>query len=237
MHRGKNPPYETAPYIPITCPHCHTVFTEIKESDIKTTKASKCLKHLRICKEYKGIVVPAPEKRHKDPAIAGLMERMQEMENRISSHEAVFDVLVNEYGMIRPITDQTVGPQIKMLIDQSSTSTAIVTVSDAAQMQEHQQLLVQQRELIDQQAKEHSLQLREKAERIATLERERDQCARIVRQKQEEIDRIKAEKSTMEGNLRAQIKRQKCGSSSSLLAQAQQSHKEYYKRSRSPSPR
>jgi len=62
VQKGKNPPYEVASYIPITCPHCNVVFTEIKESDIKTTKASKCLKHLRLCKMYEGDV-PAVEKR------------------------------------------------------------------------------------------------------------------------------------------------------------------------------
>jgi len=101
-----------------------------------------------------------------------------------------------------------------------------------------QKLMMEQHEAAHRREMEQNeMFLREKTERIATLERERDQYARIVRQKQEEIDRIKAEKSTMEGNLRAQIKRQKCGSSSSLLAQAQQNHKEHYKRSRSPSPR
>jgi hypothetical protein len=58
VQKGKNPPYEVASYIPITCPHCNVVFTEIKEGDIKTTKASKCLKHIRLCPEFKGEVPP-----------------------------------------------------------------------------------------------------------------------------------------------------------------------------------
>jgi hypothetical protein len=57
--RSKAPPYEEDRYIPITCPHCNVQFVEIKESLLKTDKASKCLKHLRKCTEFKGKV---PEK-------------------------------------------------------------------------------------------------------------------------------------------------------------------------------
>jgi len=57
--RSKAPPYEENRYIPIKCPHCNVQFVEIKESFLKSDKASKCLKHLRKCPEYKGTV---PEK-------------------------------------------------------------------------------------------------------------------------------------------------------------------------------
>ena len=121
---------QTRFYISITCPHCNKVFVDIPEEQMKTSKASRCLQHLRNCPEFNGDVAPAPEKKHKDLAFADLMERVQGLESTvasqgatIASHESVFDVLVNEYGMFRPITDETVRPQIKMLIDKSCSST------------------------------------------------------------------------------------------------------------------
>ena len=235
MQKGKNPPYEIASYVPITCPHCNIIFTEIKESDIKTTKASKCLKHLRLCKEYGGVVINAPEKKHKDPAIAGLMERMYDMERRITSHEAVFDVLVNEYGMFRPITDQTVRPQIKMLIDQSSAAsvacTAMVTASDAAQLRKQEddlqrqkdELIVQKDELIAEQKR----MMAQKDDELDKAKNEVQKKHNELQKKQTEVKRIQEERDIMEGKFRAQLKRQRCGASKSLLSQAEQGQKAY----------
>lgn len=240
MQKGKNPPYETALYIPITCPHCKVIFTEIKLGDIKTTKASKCLKHLRICKEYKGEVIPAPEKKHKDPMIASLMERMGGLESivasqgetiasqgkTIASHEAMVDVLVNDYGMFRPITDQNIRPQITMLLDQStSSSTAIVTASDAAQMQQHQLLLVQKDSVIS----EQNLLLAQKDKELelakADLKRIETEFQDKFQRQDATVKRVQEERDAMESKFRAQLKRQRSGASKSLLSQAQQAQK------------
>jgi len=228
----KQAPGKTRLYVSISCPHCKAQFIDIPMEQLLSTKASKCLQHLRLCKEYGGVVMSAPEKKHKDPAIAGLMERMQDMEKRITSHEAVFDVLVNEYGMFRPITDQTVRPQIKMLIDQSSAAsvacTAMVTASDAAQLRKQEddlqrlkdELIVQKDELIAEQK-------RMLAQKDDELDRAKDE----LQKQQTEVERIQKERDIMEGKFRAQLKRQRCGSSKSLLSQAEQGQKAYVMKS------
>ena len=74
---GKKAPWATMTFIPITCPHCKHSFVEIPDHNLKTSKASECLKHLRVCPEYKGTVTPAPEKK-KEPSIAELLEQMKQ---------------------------------------------------------------------------------------------------------------------------------------------------------------
>jgi predicted RNase H-like nuclease (RuvC/YqgF family) len=104
VQKGKNPPYETASYIPITCPHCMVTFTEIKESDMKTTKASKCLQHLRLCKTFKtkGGEVPVAQKRkHDDSTIVELETRIEKMENKMASICAENDSLKNENDWLK----------------------------------------------------------------------------------------------------------------------------------------
>ena len=56
--------YEENSYVSLTCPHCKVVFVQLTANDIKTTKASKCLKHLRVCKSYNESV-PPPDKKQK----------------------------------------------------------------------------------------------------------------------------------------------------------------------------
>jgi len=56
--RGKLPPYEPCNYVDITCPHCKKVCAEIRETLVKQTKSTECLKHLRVCPEFKGEVPP-----------------------------------------------------------------------------------------------------------------------------------------------------------------------------------
>jgi len=64
--RGKAPPYAMRNYVDVICPHCNTICAEIPEEFLKQTKASECLKHLRVCEVFKakgGEVVSAPEKK------------------------------------------------------------------------------------------------------------------------------------------------------------------------------
>lgn len=65
QRRGKFPPHALRNYVDITCPHCNTVCAEIPEELIKQTKASECLKHLRVCPSYTGPVSEAPAKKQK----------------------------------------------------------------------------------------------------------------------------------------------------------------------------
>lgn len=233
----KQAPGNTRMYIQITCPHCSSNFVDIPVELLASTKASKCLQHLRVCKEYKGVVALAPERKHRDPAIAELMTRMQDMENKIASHEAVFDVLVNEYGMFRPITDQNVRPQIKMLIDKScGSSTALVTASDAERMRQQQEaLLVQKDEVIAEQKRmlaqrdaeidrtQHTISCNE-----AEIARLRAEAERLVAENEKLLatsKRIQEERQAIETKLRSQLKRDRCGTSKSLLSHAEQGHK------------
>lgn len=58
LRRGKLPPYEARYYVTITCPHCKQICSEITQETVKATKASTCLKHLRICPDFDGNVTP-----------------------------------------------------------------------------------------------------------------------------------------------------------------------------------
>jgi len=64
----KQAPGKTRLYVSISCPHCKVQFIDIPMEQLLSTKASKCLQHLRRCKEYGGVVMSAPEKM-KDPAL------------------------------------------------------------------------------------------------------------------------------------------------------------------------
>jgi len=272
QRRGKLPPYEPCNYVEITCPHCKKVCAEIRETLVKQTKSTECIKHLRLCPEFNGEVPPKRSTATSElTTVASLQEkssttvdpqefeRYKETVNQLQKQQAQHHIwwghLAAHLELAPPQDPPVMINAVKLLKESAGSSSAIIPSTTLNQFQQDQdifntmltqkdsvisdqKLMMEQHEAAHRREMEQNeMFLREKAERIATLERERDQYARIVRQKQEEIDRIKAEKSTMEGNLRAQIKRQKCGSSSSLLAQAQQSHKEHYKRSRSPSPR
>lgn len=46
------------PFVGVTCPHCHVLFVEIPEGNLKTDKASQCRKHLRKCPSYHEDVAP-----------------------------------------------------------------------------------------------------------------------------------------------------------------------------------
>ena len=82
---------QTRFYISITCPHCKKVFVDIPEEQMKTSKASRCLQHLRVCDTFKakgGKVTSPPEKIYKDPAIANLTESIEALESTVASHNA-----------------------------------------------------------------------------------------------------------------------------------------------------
>lgn len=76
-HKSTKPPYDEHRYIPITCPHCKVVFIDIKETDLRTNKASKCLTHLRACEAYKGTGVEIVLRKH--PVTNELAELKAEM--------------------------------------------------------------------------------------------------------------------------------------------------------------
>ena len=75
---GKKAPWTPDVFIGITCPHCSTMFVELTASSLKSAKASQCLRHLRVCPEYKGSVAPAPEKKE-GPSNAELLKKMDQM--------------------------------------------------------------------------------------------------------------------------------------------------------------
>ena len=65
MKPGKKAPWTVDNYVGITCPHCSMVFVELTVDNLKSSKASQCLKHLRVCEAFKakgGEVAPPPEK-------------------------------------------------------------------------------------------------------------------------------------------------------------------------------
>lgn len=107
---GKKAPWTEDKYVGITCPHCSKLFVEITVDSLKSSKASQCLKHLRVCTEYTGTVTTAPEKKHKDPAISSLMERMQELESMVASQEttiATHDAVIkSQDAQMKSICDE-----------------------------------------------------------------------------------------------------------------------------------
>ena len=62
---SKLPPHTTRMYVPVRCPHCKVQFVEVPEERVATNKAGECLKHLRVCPDFKGSVAAAPEKKRK----------------------------------------------------------------------------------------------------------------------------------------------------------------------------
>lgn len=83
---AKKYPYEENSYVSLTCPHCKVVFVQLTANDIKTTKASKCLKHLRVCKSYNESV-PPPDKKQKDQTT---MEQLIEEIKSLKAQQAEF---------------------------------------------------------------------------------------------------------------------------------------------------
>ena len=212
-----------------------------------SAKASKCLQHLRVCEAFKdkgGEVTSAPEKKHKDPAFADILGRMQDLESTvasqgatiaaqgatIASHDAMVDVLVDEYGMFRPITDQTVRPQIKMLLNHSSTaSTALVTSSDTERMRQQQETIIMQKDDVIAEQKQLLAQKDTELDRTkSALDASQAETAKHQAETtrlQASMKRIQGEREAIETKLRSQLKRERCGTSKSLLAQAEQGQK------------
>ena len=88
---GKKAPWDTENYVDIICPHCSKLFVELTVDSLKSSKASQCLKHLRVCDTFKakgGKVTSPPEKIYKDPAIANLTESIEALESTVASHNA-----------------------------------------------------------------------------------------------------------------------------------------------------
>ena len=63
MKPSKKAPWDPLPFVGITCPHCDVLFVEIPQANLKTNKASQCLKHLRKCRPDD--VKDPPEKKRK----------------------------------------------------------------------------------------------------------------------------------------------------------------------------
>ena len=80
------PPHVPRTYIPIRCPRCKTDFVEIPIERLQVNKAGECLKHKRVCPDYKGSVAPAPEKK---ATMCDLVEQMKAMreENRVQTEQ------------------------------------------------------------------------------------------------------------------------------------------------------
>ena len=104
--RGKTPPHNLRMYVDILCPHCKDVFVEIPAELIKQTKASECLKHLRVCPEFNGSVTPAPEKKEKakEPTNADLLAQLKLMrEENLQMREENLQMREENRGMTRRI--------------------------------------------------------------------------------------------------------------------------------------
>lgn len=86
IRRSTKPPYDEHRYIPISCPHCNVVFIEMKEKDLKTSKATKCLNHLRLCEAFKGSDAVQKKTQVADE-IAELKEQMAEMKQTMAASE------------------------------------------------------------------------------------------------------------------------------------------------------
>ena len=106
IQKSKTSPYNECRYIPIACPHCKVMFVEIKEADIKTSKASKCLKHLRVCEVFKekgGEVAPKrsmttstamvliPEKRSEVETLRAEMAEMKQEIKGLQDKTGLYD--------------------------------------------------------------------------------------------------------------------------------------------------
>jgi len=104
---SKMPPYSVDRYIPISCPHCDTVFVNIKVTDLKTNKASKCLNHLRICEIHKhggGMVTSKYHIKVTTDEIAELKKQMAEMKEKMAESEHEKDEMKQE---IKGLQDKT----------------------------------------------------------------------------------------------------------------------------------
>lgn len=66
-------------YTCIECPHCKERF-EMPSDAVKKNKSSRCLEHLRVCKEFTGKVSEAPAKKRKvtNDDLLRKLEEMQE---------------------------------------------------------------------------------------------------------------------------------------------------------------
>lgn len=101
---GKKAPWLSDTYVGITCPHCNTVFVELTQSSLSSSKASQCLKHLRVCPEYKGEVAAAPEKKKaKEPTNAELLEQLKTSEeNAKQRHQEMLARIASAHGLPPP---------------------------------------------------------------------------------------------------------------------------------------
>lgn len=60
----------TREYVSITCPHCTVSFVQITKENLATSKATECLKHLRVCDAAKAAGLNPPPKKQVAPATA-----------------------------------------------------------------------------------------------------------------------------------------------------------------------
>ena len=85
--RGKHPPHVVRSFVDIMCPHCNEVCAEIPVEHVKTSKASMCLQHLRVCTAYDGEVPAAKKQRVTNEDLLRKLDQMrkeaEEREQRI----------------------------------------------------------------------------------------------------------------------------------------------------------
>jgi len=62
----------TREYVGITCPHCTISFVQITKENIATSKATECLKHLRVCEAAKAAGLSPPPKKQTAPPLPDL---------------------------------------------------------------------------------------------------------------------------------------------------------------------
>ena len=87
VQKSKKSSYGEDRYVPLTCPHCNVMFLELKETDMKTTKSSKCLNHLRTCVAYKLKGGDIAFKKPVTDEIAELKQQMAEMKEKMEDSE------------------------------------------------------------------------------------------------------------------------------------------------------
>ena len=81
---SKKYPWDDVEYVGVTCPECKVQFVELSIDNLKTSKASQCLKHIRKCEAYRersGAVEP-PQKRTKttQEQLDEVLERLRRAE-------------------------------------------------------------------------------------------------------------------------------------------------------------
>ena len=145
--RGKTPPHNLRMYVDILCPHCKNVFSEIPSELVLSNKAGECLKHLRVCPEFKGAVAPAPEKKEKgrEPTNADLLAQLKQMreENRGMTRR-----IAHGLGLGDPLPDDE-----RLLVDKVNANKQTELSQARQQIEQANQRVLKMRQQLEEQSR------------------------------------------------------------------------------------